>query len=64
MYVIAGSPWNEYAKRGELYQCFVDGDAVYKGNILPQHRGGNWVEFPNGAIMEVVDCFCMGCMGI
>ena len=55
-------PENEYKARGELYQCFIDGKAIYKSNVRPKQRGGNWFEL-NGSAIEVDDCYCMGCIG-
>jgi len=60
--LISGCVENEYKARGELYQCFVDGKAIYKSNIRPKQRGGNWWEL-NGKIAKADDCFCMGCVG-
>jgi len=60
--LLSGCVENEYKARGELYQCFVDGKAIYKSNVRPKQRGGNWVEL-NGKIIEVDDCYCMGCIG-
>lgn len=53
---------NEYKARGELYQCFIDGNVEYKGNVRPDHRGDNWFEV-NGKVKQFDDCFCMGCIG-
>lgn len=59
---LVGCVENEYKARGELYQCFIDGKAIYKSNVRPKQRGGKWVEI-NGKVVEVDDCYCMGCIG-
>ena len=53
---------NEYKEKGELYQCFINGKAIYKSNIRPEERGGKWVKI-NGNTVKVDDCYCMGCIG-
>ena len=53
---------NEYKERGELYQCFIDGKALYKSNVRPEYRGDNWYEV-NGEVKQFDECFCMGCIG-
>lgn len=53
---------DEYMKADAKYQCFVGGEQVYKSNVKPATRGGNWFLL-DGEVRQVDDCFCMGCIG-
>ena len=53
---------NEYEKRGELFQCFVDGEQIYKSNEAPVFRGDDWWVTDDGKF-QADDCLCMGCVG-
>jgi len=53
---------NEYKVRGELYQCFAEGERIYASNDRPRHLGSNWY-IVDKAKFKADECFCMGCIG-